>query len=154
MCCKEYFVGLRFWSFLWLGMVWFFACVFLTELTCLWGSEPFFLTIMRYLDYNTILWIATPERIKSYCVAGFLLPFFFLNQERKKIIHSTFSPSREWIFLFPGHKTFHWVYTSFCIFSMRLILLPHPNWSWSDYTYINKFSSRIREECTEPSNQC
>lgn len=60
-------------------MVWVFGSVFLTGLICLWGSEGFlvFLTILRYLDYNTILWTATPERIKSYCVAGFLLPFFF-----------------------------------------------------------------------------
>lgn len=42
-----------------------------------WVHKLFLLTIFRYLDYDTILWIATPERIKSYCVAGFLLPPFF-----------------------------------------------------------------------------
>lgn len=75
-----------------------------------WVHKLFLLTIFRYLDYDTILWVATPERIKSYCVAVFLLPPFFLNQdsqEKKKKLHSTFSASREWIFLFPCHKTFH-----------------------------------------------
>lgn len=75
LCCI--FVGLGLWVFLWLGMVWFFGSVFLTGLICLWGSEVFFFkTIWKYLDYNTILCITTPERIKSYCVGGFLLPIF------------------------------------------------------------------------------
>lgn len=95
-----------------------------------WVHKLFLLTIFRYLDYDTILWVATPERIKSYCVAVFLLPPFFLNQdsqEKKKNYTAHFQLAESGSFFFPVTKHFTEFIHLSAYFLMRLFLLPHTN---------------------------